>query len=272
MTELRVGDLVLTARSRGGTYQPIYAFAHHDNNTLATFLQIYTQGNPTQPLEISHQHLLFGVGKSHPVRADTIVPGDVLQIYMDVNHLLSNNHTSGALVTKVSNIDRHGLYAPLTTDGTLIVDEIATSCYASIQNDANEFLQLQGGISTMISQHLMIHLWLTPIRIFCLFRMSFSTDSGSICESYNRTTGMAHFVEFGFAISTFVDGQSLAMQLVILVLCLLLLSPLYALEYLVGAKMAAYILVSSGMVLFVGILNRRLARKSSLASVGSKGV
>ena len=61
MSHLEVGSKVLTAN---GSFQTLYGFAHHNSHTETEFLQIYTNENNNNPLEVSRKHLLFVEGKS----------------------------------------------------------------------------------------------------------------------------------------------------------------------------------------------------------------
>ena len=210
MEQLMVGNRVLTANG----YQEVYGFAHNDNVTQATFLQIHTREH--KPLEISGEHLVFLAGRTAPVRADSVAIGDDLR---DDNY--------GATVTKIDSVSRRGLYAPLTCNGNLIVDGIESSCYVSLQRDASEFVEFQEGMPSPISQHFMVHMTLAPVRILCF------GVSSDLCKN-----GIANFVRMGFAISEFSDKQACIVQIVIFFVHVAVFGSCHLLECIFGPKFA----------------------------------
>ena len=152
MKELQVGDLVLTGSKN---YEAVYAFGHHKQDGLYSFLQVHTKNEQT-PFEVTPEHLVFLSGRMNPVRADSIKVGDELR-----------GATSGARVTKIAHVHKQGLYAPLTAKGSVVVDGIVASSYISLQSSADEYVELQGGFKVM-SQHSFVHMTLAPFRFFCM--------------------------------------------------------------------------------------------------------
>lgn len=229
MTNLRVGDKVLTANG----YQPLYALAHQDSESKVEFLQIRTSEHANNPLEISRQHMIFVVGKPYAVPAYTIRPGDRLQTSLRAN---------GAQVLEVTSIQRTGLYAPVTTDGTVVVDGIVSSCYVSIQKQSGGYVELQGGISTGISQHFFSHLTMTPVRLVC---MGVATE---LCQLYDED-GLAYFAKIVFAAAEFADSWHLLIQMVLLPVYLGAMGALYALESFLGPRLALFSLLGAAVAM-----------------------
>jgi Hint module len=223
MIHLQVGDQVQTNNG----FAPIYGFAHSDTTSETVFLQIYTEENGKWPLEISGDHLVFLANDNIPVRADSI----------RVGHMLANE-AAGTLVTSIGVVTRSGLYAPLTSTGTINVDGIVSSCYVSLQQGASKYVELQGGIRTFLSHHRMVHMWLAPIRMVCM------GISSSLCKSFDEETGLAHFVQLGFAVSQFIDRQNLIVQILFLILYLLILAPFAVLEWIAGPQISIYVLAA----------------------------
>lgn len=230
MPNLTHGDKVLTASG----YHTLYGFGHQDSQTETEYLQIHTQEYSSKPLEISRDHLLFVVGKSHAVPAKSIKPGDLL---------LSNQWPDGVEVTKITTIYRNGLYAPVTTDGTVVVDGIVCSCYVALQRNAGEFVELKGGYSIGLSQHFAAHLSLTPVRLACM------GISANLCKSYDRD-GLAHFAKIGFAACRWADNLSFSNQFILMPLYLGGLFALYGLECLLGPKLSAWVTFAVLVALF----------------------
>ena len=202
MKDLKVGDLVRSGYDPN-RYQKVYAFAHRQDDRRTEFLKIKTNNtSQAAPLEITSDHLVFVDGKSNPVRAGSIKIGDILQA----------EQPSGAKVIEISNVSRKGLYAPLTQDGTLIIDGVRASSYVSLQENADEYVQLQGGLSAM-SQHDLIHLALSPFRIMCM------GVSKQLCQSLGDD-GMPRYVSRGIQLAKWLDSMNLNIILQIFLLTL----------------------------------------------------
>ena len=233
MADLRVGDKIPTV---SGEYQPIYAFAHRDTDTVLDFLRIHTQS--ARALEITKDHLVFVAGQSSPVRAETIQPGDKLVL---------GSKQEEAMVTKIDTVKRQGLYAPLTADGTLVVDGIATSCYVSLLTTAQTHQEATTTELSWISQHQLAHMMLSPIRMACL------GISSSLCDANNQQNGLANFVEIGIAlVDFFVKVQHGWLEMLLSALFVTIAGPLYVLECMVGPRLAAITVV----LVFLGISRR----------------
>lgn len=232
MPDLAHGDKVLTASG----YHTLYGFGHQDSQTETEYLQIRTQEYSNKPLEISRDHLLFVVGKPHAVPAKSIKPGDLLQ---------STQWPDGVEVMEIKTIYRNGLYAPVTTDGTVVVDGIVCSCYVALQRNAGEFVELMGGYSIGLSQHFAAHLSLTPVRLACI------GISAALCKSYDQD-GLAHFAKIGFTACRWADSLSFSLQLMMMPLYLGGLFALYGLECLLGPKMAVWVILAA-LATLVGV-------------------
>ncbi|CAB9511247.1 expressed unknown protein [Seminavis robusta] len=235
MTELKIGDKILTANNE---YQPIYAFAHNDATTYTEFLQIHTtSGN--NPLEITSQHLVYVQGKDAPVTAGSIKVGDTLT---------EAGQGGAAVVTKIDTVQRHGIYAPLTPDGTLVVDGIASSCYVSLQpNGDPQTMELKGcSALSVFSHHRVAHMLLTVPRLVCMGGIN-----PKWCQTYNED-GVALFVQTAFDLSDWFHAQHWVVQRFLLAVYLVVLCPMYALELLLGTKLAAAMVV--GGLGFVGFV------------------
>jgi Hint module len=250
MKEIQVGDRVLTASSQ---YVPVYAFAHLETTKKAEFLQIYTSKFSKTPLEVSASHMVFLEGKRNPVRADSIRVGDVLA-----------TTEAGATVEKISTVTRNGLYAPLTADGTLVVDGIKASNYISLQDNAAEYVQLQHGF-TALSQHDGIHLSFAPYRMICMKGLAHK-----FCHSYGET-GMPGFVAGGVTLAHWVDSLDLniVLQFVLLVAYITLyMAPFVLLEYamnLIWSYGALALLVGAAVVTASKVADVKLSAKKMKA-------
>jgi len=125
MSMIEVGDEVLT---KTGNYGTIYAIDHRHTTKHATFIQIHsspssqlTRGQTVEemkelPLELSSTHMIFLENSENPVPASMVKVGDRMKTL-----------DGSRIVEKISSVTRVGLYNPLTTDGTIIVNGIISS-------------------------------------------------------------------------------------------------------------------------------------------------
>lgn len=99
----------------------VYTILHFEPNRIARYLILKTQSGDT--LKISPNHLIF-LEKLEVKFASEVKIGDVL--------ITANGHKS--MVVDISYMMRRGVFAPVTHSGTIIVDGILVSCYASFPN------------------------------------------------------------------------------------------------------------------------------------------
>jgi len=201
MQELRVGDRIWTTQQ---TYDTVYAFGHYDPFQSTTFLQLHTTNSDNdndndKPLEVTPKHMLFVEGKTHPVTADSLCVGDVLVIVPPVPSHKDIDNPSTSTISKITVISKQGIYAPLTTSGTLVVNGgIAASCYVPIseatssstatsiakqQQAEYNMLLLETSVFSLlsspivlleVSHHDYVHFAVTPLRVFCRVTAAFS--------------------------------------------------------------------------------------------------
>lgn len=127
MEKLNVGDEVKTLDSNGGTkYSEVIAFLHRVPTEPSLFLRFDLQGG--RQVMLTSEHLIYTVDR------DGLSRSAVFARHVAVGDKLV---TSGDMVTSVLNIaivEGVGLYAPLTTEGTLLVDGALASCYAHVRS------------------------------------------------------------------------------------------------------------------------------------------
>ena len=134
MKDLKVGDRVLTLdRYQQPTYSEVTMMMHRQTNvTVADYIRLTTHANKTLTLSMYH---LIPVSQPNSSRTEFIFTKDVrphfhrVLVYED--HGGGGGSTSQSLVTSVEMVERRGAYAPLTNEGTIVVDDVYASCYAS---------------------------------------------------------------------------------------------------------------------------------------------
>ena len=147
MEEVQVGDRVLAYddRTKQIIVTDVLTMLHRETNQFsrplhpffflqnknkncrsALFKQLTTDSR--QQLTLTPSHLLLTDVHGYLMAKD-------IRIGMNVFVLNSNNHSFALeTITNIDTIVRLGFIAPLTNEGTLIVNNIATSCYATVHN------------------------------------------------------------------------------------------------------------------------------------------
>lgn len=116
LSQLRVGQEVLDVNMQ---YVPVVGWLHRDESLLTDFIEvIHILGH----ICVTADHLLYCHDKSDYVPAKMV---DSLESVFIDGSLIRSDVTSRRTVTK------RGIYAPLTTSGTILVNGIHASCYAS---------------------------------------------------------------------------------------------------------------------------------------------
>ncbi|CAB9498161.1 Warthog protein [Seminavis robusta] len=228
MKDLANGDTILVG---GGSYEPIYSFAHLDKTKSATFLQVHTNDQEDAPLEVTEEHLVHANGKYVP--AGELQIGDILT---------AANSNEKRIITKLESIVKTGLYAPLTASGTLIVNDVTASAYVSLQGSSvsgGNLLLGHGKINSEISYHFISHLALSPIRMACMGVSSSFCSMPNDEEDKSQHDGYAPFVRIWFDLVQLFESQtSTAVQIFLLAAFLGVVSPLYLIESVFGAALA----------------------------------
>ena len=133
MKDLKIGDKVLTMVKGEMKFQKLITFLHYVPKETASYLGIHTDG-AEPPIYLSSEHLIFVVSgqctQVTPIYAKKVKPGDhILRVKQD-----SAKAGLGAMavtqITEESNMA--GIYAPLTTSGTIVVNGVVASCYSNI--------------------------------------------------------------------------------------------------------------------------------------------
>lgn len=151
---LSIGDRVLV---HGGSYETVYSFGHRNPTDYADYLRLVTKSTA---LEISSSHMLL-VGDNF-VPASTIKLGDVL--------------SNGEAVSSIKTVTRQGIYAPFTTSGTIVVSNIISSSFVSLQKDAT-YLKI-GSVALPVTWQWLGHAFETPHRLLSNVIGETYTDEG----------------------------------------------------------------------------------------------
>lgn len=241
---LEAGDQVLT---KEGQYQSIYAFGHRqDNDDLSKFLVIHTDKSYLSALEITPSHMLFLFGdQSQSILARDLRVGDVLQ------HRDADGNASPITVTRIESVTRMGAFLPLTPDGTLVVNGVQVSAYASVPHAED----LLAWLSPILTPHTIFHWWLAPLRMVCT--SSLFTRDAALCQAYNED-GLLLWLDFGNKLAKYLSRCHLVLQSIAVLFVLLALSSLRFLEVAFGPTLGWVVLCG---IIPVFIVGRKFLRK-----------
>ena len=125
MHSLQIGEKVQVV-SNGSIYlEPVISFIHREQEKLQEFLSITTTDNSN--LKITEDHLLFveknGLPQAIPARGVKI--GDTVSVKQ--NELMGTG-----TVKDISIVYEKGVYAPVTSSGTILINDVLTSCYFDV--------------------------------------------------------------------------------------------------------------------------------------------
>jgi len=147
--DVAVGDKVMTA---SGQYETVFTISNSNPDKATTFLRVESDMDEN-PLELTPLHMLFLQGKHTPIPAKDVRIGDFVKTLNGPRE-----------VTNITVVTRNGFYNPITTDGTIVVDGVFTSTYASL--NGGSYLEI-GGMK-LISFHSLLDMTISPFRAFCL--------------------------------------------------------------------------------------------------------
>ena len=126
MESLLVGEEVQGITNNGIITEPVITFIHRQQDVFQQYMKITTFTKKI--LKITEDHLLFvekeGEATAIPVRDVTI--GDTVFVRGDLGALERD------AVQNISHVYEKGVYAPVTLSGTILVNDVLTSCYFDV--------------------------------------------------------------------------------------------------------------------------------------------
>lgn len=131
LSELRIGDNVLTLDQSTGqlVFSEVILFLDRNTRQRREFLRIYTKSGQSLTLTPAHMLLIGNKTSTNTIYAEKIQVNDTLLVR--VNDSLVEDS-----VRSIEPILLTGVYAPLTKTGTLIVNDVAVSCYAVVDSQS----------------------------------------------------------------------------------------------------------------------------------------
>ena len=179
MEQLRIGDKVLTQSTSGDLlYSKVIMFMDSKPDAVINnYIEIETD-NPKRRIELTKKHLILKSenGQSFEATfAENVKAGDIIKA-------LSSNGTSlvTTMVRKIKWKRNYGAFAPLTEEGTVLVNGIMASCYALTENHdmahlsflpwraVNGIFNQFGNNGIQTGEHWYVHMLRTINRLFGL--------------------------------------------------------------------------------------------------------
>lgn len=121
---MKVGEKVLTMRADGTpVYSEITMFMHQNENVHVTdYVKLVTDNGKS--ITLSSYHLIF-LSKMEAVFAKDVNANQSVFVYDQTTRAFHLNK-----ISRVTPVSGKGMYAPLTNEGTIVVDDVLASCYA----------------------------------------------------------------------------------------------------------------------------------------------
>ncbi|XP_015769282.1 PREDICTED: uncharacterized protein LOC107347823 [Acropora digitifera] len=128
MESLLLGEEVQVITNKGVTSKPVITFIHRQPDLFQKFLQITTL-RYKKILKITQDHLIFvdKNGKEAAIPARDVKIGDMVYVKVGGQEMLEKD-----AVQCVSIVFEKGVYAPVTLSGTILVNDVYTSCYFDV--------------------------------------------------------------------------------------------------------------------------------------------
>uniref|UniRef100_A0A8C4NEN3 Hedgehog protein n=1 Tax=Eptatretus burgeri TaxID=7764 RepID=A0A8C4NEN3_EPTBU len=136
LRDLRPGERVLAVDAVGRpVFSPVLLFLDRQPTTLLRFHDIETV-DPPRHLFASAKHLLYTSPNATrfprgfvATFAARVLPGDFVTVWDE-----ARAEMRATLVRSVATREQHGAFAPLSAEGTVVVNDVLVSCYAVLED------------------------------------------------------------------------------------------------------------------------------------------
>uniref|UniRef100_T1JFX3 Protein hedgehog n=1 Tax=Strigamia maritima TaxID=126957 RepID=T1JFX3_STRMM len=129
MSDLRSGDRVLTLNeNKELIFSPVLLFLHQDSDKSENFVVLETESS--KRLVVTRNHLLV-IAVSNYTKA-SVFARDV-RVGNHVYAIVDEKPRLERVVSVFARVET-GIYAPLTQHGTIIVDDVFVTCYATFED------------------------------------------------------------------------------------------------------------------------------------------
>nr|XP_031829455.1 sonic hedgehog protein A [Nomia melanderi] len=132
LDQVRLGDRIAALDSRGDiVYSEVIAFLDRSLTERRQFVRLTTESG--RMLTLTPAHLVPVEGRSS-VFAGRVQPGDKILVRDPADENEVEHRLRWDKVMDSRLVLEEGVYAPLTMEGTLLVDDVVASCYAVVDN------------------------------------------------------------------------------------------------------------------------------------------
>ncbi|XP_011688140.1 PREDICTED: sonic hedgehog protein A [Wasmannia auropunctata] len=137
LDEVHLGERIAALDSRGDVvYSEVIAFLDRSPSERRQFVRVTTESG--RVLTLTPAHLVPVEGRSS-VFAGSVQPGDRILV-SDIDAAIATNEVDSRMrwdsVVETKLVLEEGVYAPLTMEGTLLVDDVVASCYAVVNSQS----------------------------------------------------------------------------------------------------------------------------------------
>ena len=163
LSSLQIGSHIRVLNEENQiTYSPVIAFLHRDLNEHALYKRVRTR---SAVIELSQRHLIHQ-RKVGFIWAEKLNQGDEILVVASSHE----NDTQWEEILEITDVYKQGLMAPLTEQGTIVVNDVHASCYA------------------LVKSHNVAHFALAPYRFYRRF-------FGQVSASNSITTPILSYAE-----------------------------------------------------------------------------
>lgn len=197
---MHLGDRIAALDSRGDiVYSEVIAFLDRSLKERRQFVQLTTESGHELTLTPSH---LVPIEGSSAIFAGKVQPGDRILVREPAHENQVEHRLRWDKVVGTRLVLEEGVYAPLTTEGTLLVDDVVASCYALVDNQE------------------MAHLAFMPYRAWSSLKSMFARSLGvedtrqPDVRQEERTSqeGIHWYASFLYWVSSFVTPARMLYQ------------------------------------------------------------
>ncbi|XP_037949867.1 protein hedgehog-like [Teleopsis dalmanni] len=165
MSDLRIGDRVLSMSEKGEpVYSEVILFMDRNMEQVQDFVKIGTEDGAVLTVTPAHLILTWNPKKGlmDYVFAEDIEENDFVLV-KDAHGSLSPQR-----VVKLSAVVRKGVVAPLTAEGTIVVNSVAASCYAIVKSQS------------------LAHWSMAPVRVIAKLESWLSSKSNAVSSTQSN--------------------------------------------------------------------------------------
>ncbi|KRX59485.1 Warthog protein 1 [Trichinella sp. T9] len=129
---LQKKDAQVLTRSENGhlEYSPVMTWIHAQKETKAQFINLETESG--HRLSLTPLHMIYQTdcdGKEMVLMAEKVAVGKCIYVKADNDKLVESKVVSTSKVVKT------GIYSPITTSGSIVVNDVLASCFSTSANE-----------------------------------------------------------------------------------------------------------------------------------------